>query len=112
MKEVVWRNVDAAWFEIEIFKVKDIYDPLDDITASKKIGDHWAEEVFTTGDVRDAVSLAEKLITRDDDYNCALIYLCRYNEKPWLSEGRNDADMIDTRVLIGDVLSEETENEF
>lgn len=106
MKEMIYRNVDAVWFEIELFKVRDIYDPADDIFEIQKSEYHRSNEVFTVATSRDACFLAETLLTRDDDYNYALIYLCRCNEKAELSEGRDENGMVDERILIGDACSE------
>ena len=109
MKEITWRNIDAVWFEVEKFEVKDVDDPMDDIVSIQNTDHHQDNEIFTVSTSRDAAFLAEKLLTRDDKYNYALIYLCRYNEKPEASEDINDKGTVDIRTLIGFACSEESE---
>ncbi len=107
MKEVTWMNVDAVWFEVELFKVKDVRNPAEDLDAIENTENHILNEVLPASTARDAGLLAEALLTRDDGYNYALIYLCRYNEDPEISEGRKEDGSVNERILIGDVWSEE-----
>lgn len=107
MKEVTWMNVDAVWFEVELFKVKDVHNPVEDLDAIQNTEYHLSSEVFPAGTARDAGYLAEALLIRDDGYNYALIYLCRYNSDPEISEGRKEDGSVNERTLIGDAWSEE-----
>ena len=109
MKEMTYRNVDAVWFEVELFNVKDVYDPFDDFDVEDP-DYHYANEVYSAGSLREAVFLSEQLITKTD-YNYAFIYMCRYNDNPELTEiDANSEGVVDQRILIGDTWAEEIEN--
>ena len=82
---------------------------MDDIVSVQNTDHHQDNEIFTVATSRDASFLAEKMLTRDDKYNYALIYLCRYNEKPEASEDINDAGTVDKRTLIGFSCFEDSE---
>ena len=110
-KEITWRNSDSVWFEVDIFKIKDFDLLYESVLEQEENEYHYLNEVFTFGSLREAIFTAESLLTRDDDYNYATIWLKRYNDDPGISMGTNSEGIVDETILIGDICSEEVVNE-
>ena len=109
-KEIIWRNVDSVWFEVDLFKIKN-FDNLFDEVIEQETEEHYLNDTFTFGSVREAIFTAESLLTRDDDYNYATIWLKRYNDDPCASMSTNSEGIVDETILIGDICSEEVSDE-
>lgn len=75
MKEITWLNVNSIWFEVELLKIKELNKFNEDLDSIRKTQYHLENEVFTVSNSRDTCYLAQALLTRDDDYNYALIYM-------------------------------------
>ena len=104
MKEIVYRNVDTVWFSIDIFKINEDEDLDEQLDAQINDKSHWENEYFEASTARDATFLAERLLTRNDDYNYAMITINRYSQD-------NSEEKCEDCTIIGEIWSEEIKDD-
>lgn len=80
-KHIIYENAETNWYAIEIFKNFDIDgDWTEQVNEAIKNDDHFENELFESSSLEGAMDFARKLITRDDDYNYAIVSLMRYSD--------------------------------